>query len=360
MLLPGRHANTGDYRYGFQGQEMDNEIKGEGNSLNYTFRMHDPRVGRFFSVDPFEKSYPWNSMYAFAENKVINGIDLEGLEYLDKDEARIKITQGKTFINLTNFGTPFKIAFKRAHPNFGFVYDDKISSGQLTTSLFKIDQQRYLTTNSVRLGLTIPSIDPQSERNAEFEFEKYSDKVYVGKLNNNGTRNKNSAKSLKNWISQTSYSKKQIASGKNASASGAVGAAGIDFINYSLTTYVNISISNDLRKLNNQLKGEKKFENGQFIIEKSAFENAYEDVNLAIESGLISSDYANNISALSQIMNVVLFGGDGTESQEILQLGRSVIETYSSQDAKNRLIISELNERINALTIEEIEKYNDN
>ena len=158
---------------------------------------------------------------------------------------------------------------------------------------------------------------------------------------------------------QTSYSKKQIASGKNASASGAVGAAAIDFINYSLTTYVNISISNDLRKLNNQLKGEKKFENGQFIIEKSAFENAYEDVNLAIESGLINSDYANNISALSQIMNVVLFGGDGTESQEILQLGRSVIENYSSQDAKNRLIITELNERITAPTIEEIEKYND-
>ena len=40
MLLPGRHANTGDYRYGFQGQEMDNEIKGEGNSLDFTFRMY--------------------------------------------------------------------------------------------------------------------------------------------------------------------------------------------------------------------------------------------------------------------------------------------------------------------------------
>ncbi|WP_035088283.1 DUF6443 domain-containing protein, partial [Aquimarina muelleri] len=30
MLLPNRHGNSGDYRYGFQGQEMDNEIKGEG------------------------------------------------------------------------------------------------------------------------------------------------------------------------------------------------------------------------------------------------------------------------------------------------------------------------------------------
>ncbi len=32
--MPARHANTIDYRYGFQGQELDNEVKGEGNSYN--------------------------------------------------------------------------------------------------------------------------------------------------------------------------------------------------------------------------------------------------------------------------------------------------------------------------------------
>jgi len=48
--------------------------------LNYTFRMHDPRVGRFFARDPLEKSYPWNSPYAFSENSVIAYVELEGLE----------------------------------------------------------------------------------------------------------------------------------------------------------------------------------------------------------------------------------------------------------------------------------------
>ena len=80
MLQEARQGSKANYRYGFQGQEMDNEIKGEGNSLNYTFRMHDPRVGRFFAVDPLEKSYPWNSPYAFSENRVIDAIELEGLE----------------------------------------------------------------------------------------------------------------------------------------------------------------------------------------------------------------------------------------------------------------------------------------
>ncbi|MDK2772440.1 MAG: hypothetical protein KYX68_09470, partial [Flavobacterium sp.] len=74
------HDPSQDYRYGFQGQEMDNEIKGRGNSINYTFRMHDPRVGRFFAVDPLFKSFPWNSPYVFSENNVVSFVELEGLE----------------------------------------------------------------------------------------------------------------------------------------------------------------------------------------------------------------------------------------------------------------------------------------
>ncbi|AWM15197.1 hypothetical protein DI487_15915 [Flavobacterium sediminis] len=79
--MPDRHASSAAYRYGFQGQEKDDEVKGEGNSYNFTFRMHDPRVGRFFAVDPLSGQFPWNSPYAFSENKVIHGIEFEGLEF---------------------------------------------------------------------------------------------------------------------------------------------------------------------------------------------------------------------------------------------------------------------------------------
>lgn len=75
------HPVGDGYRYGFQGQEKDDEIKGAGNSLNYKYRMHDPRLGRFFAVDPLFREYPWNSTYAFSENRVIDGVELEGLEY---------------------------------------------------------------------------------------------------------------------------------------------------------------------------------------------------------------------------------------------------------------------------------------
>ena len=83
-IMPGRSytAPNGGYRYGFNGKENDNEVKGSGNQQDYGMRIYDPRVGRFLSVDPIAKDYPWNSTYAFAENDVIRSIDLDGLEKL--------------------------------------------------------------------------------------------------------------------------------------------------------------------------------------------------------------------------------------------------------------------------------------
>jgi len=78
--LPNRHEAGNEYRYGFQGQEKDDEIKGEGNSIKYKYRMHYPRVERFFAVDPLIAKYPHNGPYNFSENRVNDAIELEGLE----------------------------------------------------------------------------------------------------------------------------------------------------------------------------------------------------------------------------------------------------------------------------------------
>jgi RHS repeat-associated protein len=51
------------YRYGFNGKENDNEVKGEGGQQDYGMRIYDTRVGRFLSVDPITRSYPWYTPY---------------------------------------------------------------------------------------------------------------------------------------------------------------------------------------------------------------------------------------------------------------------------------------------------------
>jgi RHS repeat-associated protein len=80
VALEGRGWSVGSgYRYGFQAQEQDAELW-EG-AVNYKYRVEDPRLGRFFSVDPLYAQYPWNSNYAFSENRLLDGIELEGLEH---------------------------------------------------------------------------------------------------------------------------------------------------------------------------------------------------------------------------------------------------------------------------------------
>jgi RHS repeat-associated protein len=81
--MPGRTytAAGANYKYGFNGKENDNEVKGEGNQQDYGMRIYDPRVGRFLSVDPISKEYPELTPYQFASNSPIDGIDFDGLEY---------------------------------------------------------------------------------------------------------------------------------------------------------------------------------------------------------------------------------------------------------------------------------------
>ncbi|MDP2174269.1 MAG: RHS repeat-associated core domain-containing protein [Bacteroidota bacterium] len=73
------------YRYGFNGKEIDKGSEGMGgggSTYDYGFRIYNPSLGRFLSVDPLTASYPWYTPYQFAGNMPINCIDLDGLEQI--------------------------------------------------------------------------------------------------------------------------------------------------------------------------------------------------------------------------------------------------------------------------------------
>ncbi len=59
----------------------DNDWAGHGNHYDYGFRSYDPRIGRFLSNDPLTSFYPWNSPYNYAEDRPIDGMDVEGREW---------------------------------------------------------------------------------------------------------------------------------------------------------------------------------------------------------------------------------------------------------------------------------------
>jgi RHS repeat-associated protein len=90
-ILSGRNYNAPsakDYKYGFNGKMNDNEVKGiEGSQQDYGRRIYDPRLGRFLSVDPLTRGYPGWSPYPFAMNRPIDGLDLDGLEYVNFNDV---------------------------------------------------------------------------------------------------------------------------------------------------------------------------------------------------------------------------------------------------------------------------------
>jgi len=99
MITFGRSWEAGsEYRYGFNGKESDKETYGDGNIYDYGFRIFNPRLGKFLSVDPLTKSYPELTPYQFASNRPIDGVDLDGLEYMiyhiliDKRTGIVKIS----------------------------------------------------------------------------------------------------------------------------------------------------------------------------------------------------------------------------------------------------------------------------
>ena len=112
VTLDGRTMQGDGYRYSFQGQEHDDEVKGEGNSVNYKYRLHDPRVGRFFAVDPITAEYAELTSYQFSSNSPILNIELEGLEGGNSNTLlqnsyigigfRLNISQPKGFLKLDN------------------------------------------------------------------------------------------------------------------------------------------------------------------------------------------------------------------------------------------------------------------
>jgi len=163
MLVPNRRANTPEYRYGFQGQEMDDELKGEGNSLNYTFRMHYPRVGRFFARDPLTKKYPYNSPYAFSENRVIDSGELEGLKtYYAADGTKAGQVGESKEIRVLAAGIDIALITKANNPKAAQKNRDAA-----TQALFKNSFHGYASVDEAAQNWAEDHNDESMKRNIE-------------------------------------------------------------------------------------------------------------------------------------------------------------------------------------------------
>ena len=67
------------YRYGFNGKEKDGEWN---DNYNYDSRIYDPRIGRWYSVDPSYMKNAHESTYMFTGNNPVFFKDDDGKDYI--------------------------------------------------------------------------------------------------------------------------------------------------------------------------------------------------------------------------------------------------------------------------------------
>jgi hypothetical protein len=78
VMQNGKMISTQEWNKQFEKQERILDL-----DLGYDFwkyRYSDAVIGRFWAIDPLSEKYAYNSVYAFQENKLGLGVELEGLE----------------------------------------------------------------------------------------------------------------------------------------------------------------------------------------------------------------------------------------------------------------------------------------
>lgn len=90
-------STEGAYRYGFNGKEKDSSGEFGNTHYDYGFRIYDPSIAKFLSVDPLFRIYSMLTPYQFASNTPLQAIDVDGLEgvrydvyYKENGKAKIK------------------------------------------------------------------------------------------------------------------------------------------------------------------------------------------------------------------------------------------------------------------------------
>jgi len=278
------------YRYGFNGKENDNEVKGTGNQQDYGERIYDPRGGRFLSVDPLTKSYPMLTPYQYASNSPISGVDLDGLEYLHSEDARIEVVRGIVKLKMANMHNITRNTFEGANSD-----PNNWQTGQIgiNTQIGHIDWKTFVP-NPVKNDL---DNDPTHDPN---------------KIIMQGLTIKN-----RSVLPESGYPEGEILP-KAPIENTRLGRAGVllDAIitgEQFLRGYLN---NDDFNKVTNQTK----------LLEMATY-----DVDQAIKAGRVSSEILKRTDKISDVINYVLSGVSNLNDKEVISTGKAIFNEFSKQ-----------------------------
>lgn len=264
-------------------------------------------IGKFLSVDPLTKQYPMLTPYQFASNKPISGVDLDGLEYLDYNEVRIKIIAGEVHINLANF-----------HNTTRKAWEARDAAGNWPAGNYGWPTQvGSVSFPEVQKSESSASMDPTYTPDANpFLGATYLNQKIGGVRTTISTRKDdmrfNAAKiNAKGGVKiGTGVSKNgRVTEGRMAGA-----ALAINAINWGLEQIQIWSAYDDQIKVREH--------------KSLLFNQVMTDINQAISEGMILEKFQNT-EDLSAIMSIVLSGTITSSNQELNNIGIEITKKIS-------------------------------
>ena len=193
-IMPKRNDNSDKYRYGFNGMEKDDEVKGNGNSYDFGARIYDPRIGRWLSLDPQSEKYPMLSDYSFVANSPLMIIDPDGetLRVAAQDQSMflkdLTKTLGASIANNFSFDPKTnELKYVGGAPTFNSTDVEGVYKG-----IMKVVNDKEVTTVKYTHGPTEPGADDVRDHGGEITITikdnpgRKENTIYVLKSSENG------------------------------------------------------------------------------------------------------------------------------------------------------------------------------
>ncbi|MBK6483374.1 MAG: hypothetical protein IPG01_09640 [Chitinophagaceae bacterium] len=284
MVMPERNFSAYEYPFSFNGKEDDSEWLKQ----DYGMRIYDKRIGRFLTIDPLAIKYPSLSTYQFGSNNPISGIDLDGLEYLNANEARIEVVDGSVKIKVTNLSSVSQYRVIQMNRSSEYWKSGEIGI-DLSLGILSIGRKDYPQDELGPSNSEDPAHNPST-----IPVEKPIAK-------STGLPDKR--------FKDRSVESSTVLGNRTLGVSIAI----VDVINYGGTAIANNLVNNDLDQIKEQ---------------SIMLQSAIADVNTALRQGIIPEDYQNP-TALGNILNVVLSGTNPSSDDKIYNIGIDVVKNVS-------------------------------
>jgi RHS repeat-associated protein len=189
------------YRFGFNGMEKDDDIKGDGNSLDFGARIYDSRLGRWLAMDKLFIKTPDYSPYNYCFNNPLFYSDPDGnfpepktkwqrfinwlkgeTEYNDFADYKSDMESfGLKFVNI-DYSIPENITFSTTYTVVRMATWTEVRDGGVTAQVISAVGEAVTTNFGYGEESTLPSL----ENNLRFAVPVGMYNPYTGEVRGSG------------------------------------------------------------------------------------------------------------------------------------------------------------------------------